>query len=191
MGVSSSPIREALRRLEYECWIETIPFRGAFVRPFDEKELIELYEVRQIIEIGALEKLLSGPRPADFDSLQTNLERIIAALKSRDQRAYLEADVAFHRTLVEMAGNQRLSQMFATLVDQGKCFVLGRSQREMGRYEDGRDEHIDLLDAVRNSDRERAIRILHHHLQVTLEELRRSYSVIAAPDESNQPPESA
>jgi DNA-binding GntR family transcriptional regulator len=53
LGVSSSPIREALRRLENERWVQTIPFRGAFVRPFDERELRELYEIREFIEMGA------------------------------------------------------------------------------------------------------------------------------------------
>ena len=51
LGVSNSPVREALRRLENERWVETIPFRGAFVRPFDQSELADLYELREMLEV--------------------------------------------------------------------------------------------------------------------------------------------
>ena len=50
LEVSSTPIREALRRLEHERWIEVIPYRGAFVRPIDATEIEELYEIREILE---------------------------------------------------------------------------------------------------------------------------------------------
>lgn len=167
LGVSSSPIREALRRLENERWVQTIPFRGAFVRPFDERELRELYEIREFIEMGALRKLLNlQPRPG-LETLHEAYAAIQAALTAGDPAAHLAADVRFHQAIVDLAGNRRLSEMFATLVEQGKCFMLGRSPEAMARQREGADQHAELLALIGRGDAPTALQLLEDHLRVT------------------------
>lgn len=167
LGVSNSPVREALRRLENERWVETIPFRGAFVRPFDATELRDLYEIRQIVELGALRKVMPHPPAEKVKILGQALERIQSALKSGDPLAYLNADAWFHQVLVDMAGNRRLSEMYATLAEQGRCFVLGRTSEAMASLREGQDQHAELFEAIRGGDTRRAAKILESHLSVT------------------------
>ncbi len=172
LGMSSSPIREALRRLENERWVHTIPFRGAFVRPFDERELRELYEIREFIELGALRKLLRRePRP-DWAALGEANAAIQAALQTGDSAGYLAADIRFHQSLVDLASNRRLSEMFATLVEQGKCFMLGRTPEAMAQQREETDQHTELLALVSRGDAAAALQLLEDHLRVTLAELK-------------------
>ncbi len=167
LGVSNSPIREALRRLENERWVETIPFRGAFVRPFDQSELADLYELREMLEMSALRKGMSRHESATVAQLAKALDDLRAAVRKNDPLAYLAADTRFHQAIVDMAGNRRLSEMYATLVEQGKCFMLGRGPESMARYRKGRDQHGPIFEAVRRGDARRAARLLAEHLRIS------------------------
>jgi DNA-binding GntR family transcriptional regulator len=170
LGVSNSPIREALRRLENERWVQTIPYRGAFVRALDEAELVELYELREFIETSALRKAMPRPVREHAKALREAQARIRAALRAKDLAEYLAADTRFHQTIVDMAGNRRLSELFATLVEQGKCFMLGRTQQAMAKYRDGRDQHAEIVETIAKGDTAGAIELLQQHLRITLEQ---------------------
>lgn len=195
LGVSNSPIREALRRLEYERWVETVPFRGARVRPLEQAELVELYEFREIIELAALGKLMDGGgaavagkdpggpgfergfsnRQSAAENVQT-LRRIVddigMAVKSGDAMQYLRADAQFHQAIVDMAGNRRLSDLFRTLVEQGRSFMLGRTPEAMARYREQPEEHAQLLAAIERGHRSEAVEMLKAHLRISLDDIR-------------------
>lgn len=171
LGVSNSPIREALRRLEHERWVETIPYRGSFVRPFDEHELKELYEVREMLELAALRKAMPIVSADGITRLERASGEIQTALRKKDQAGYLTADTTFHQALVDLAGNGRLSELFGTLAEQGKCFSLGRGSEAMGRYKAGQDEHVQLLKLIRQGKTREAIALLKRHLRVSMQEI--------------------
>lgn len=170
LGVSNSPVREALRRLENERWVETIPFRGAFVRPFDQSELADLYELRGMLELSALRKVMPRPPAEGLKRLEEAVAELRAAVEKSDPLAYLAADTRFHQSVVDMAGNKRLSEMYATLVEQGRCFMLGRGPESMARYRKGRDQHGAILDAIRRGDTKGAVKLLEEHLRISPEE---------------------
>lgn len=178
LGVSNSPVREALRRLEHERWVETVPFRGAFVRRLDETELAELYELRRIIELAALSKLMrSGGRKAQAEVaderavLRACVAQIEAAITAGDPLAYLHADARFHQAIVDLAGNRRLSDLFRTLVEQGRGFMLGRTPEAMARCRREPDEHAQLLDKIEQGDRREACRLLKRHLRISRDDI--------------------
>ncbi|MBN1492393.1 MAG: GntR family transcriptional regulator [Phycisphaerae bacterium] len=167
LGVSNSPIREALRRLENERWVETIPYRGAFVRPVEAKEMIEVYEIREMLEAAALRKVMPNPTTEGLEVMERALHDIRKALRSGKQLEYLEADTRFHAAIVHMAGNARLSAIFGALVEQGTCFMLGRTPEAMGEYRSGEDDHGILFETIRAGETRTALRILHRHLCVS------------------------
>lgn len=191
LGVSSSPIREALRRLENERWVETIPFRGAFVRLLDEGELVELYEFREIIELAALSKLMRrrGPRacnaPDRLNALRAVVGELENAIRAGDAIGYLRADTQFHQTIVDLAGNRRLSDLFRTLVEQGRSFMLGRTPEAMARYKEGRDQHAELLDLIVAENRREAVRLLRRHLRVSLHAIHETAQAKEGQDHGN------
>ena len=172
LEVSSTPIREALRRLEHERWIEVIPYRGAFVRPIDATEIEELYEIREILETAALRKAMPSVAPGSLKLLDTAASDIRAALARGDQAGYMTADAHFHEIIVQMAGNERLSQIFSTLAQQGRCFLLGRTAEAMGRAEEEADQHDQLLATIREDQTRAALQLLRQHLRFSRDELR-------------------
>lgn len=174
LGVSNSPIREALRRLENERWVETIPYRGSFVRPLDATELAELYEIREFIELAALGKAMPNPPAKQLTALRDARDKIVAALKQHDAAGYMKADSSFHQTIVNMAGNDRLSEMFATLVEQGRSFILGRTPEAMAACQDGLDQHAELFEYINRRETRKATSLLRHHLHISLDKLKKN-----------------
>jgi len=166
--VSNSPIREALRRLENEHWVETVPFRGSFVTKLDEKELVDLYEIRELIEVSAVVKMMPNPPARQVKALEAAQKDIDSALQAGDALAYLLADARFHQAIVDMAGNDRLSRLFATLVEQGRCFMLGRTPQAMAANRDEPEQHGEMLTAIRAGDGDGAVRLLAMHLRDSL-----------------------
>jgi DNA-binding GntR family transcriptional regulator len=171
LGVSNSPIREALRRLENEHWVETVPFHGSFVPQLDEKELVDLYEIRELIEVSAVVKTMPHPPAKHVKAMEAAQKDIETALQAGDALAYLLADARFHQAIVDMAGNNRLSRLFATLVEQGRCFMLGRTPQAMAAHRDAPEQHGEMLTAIRAGDGDGAVRLLALHLRDSLKEI--------------------
>lgn len=171
LQVSNSPIREAIHRLENEHWVVAEPFKGAVVPKLEPRELKELYEIRMMMELAAVTKGMADAPASMVDRLQTAQQKIAEALRAGDGLAYLAADSAFHQTLVDMAGNSRLSRMFATLAEQGRCFLLGRTAEAMKRHRDEPDSHAEILNAIRQGDSGRAIELLRLHFEDTFREI--------------------
>ncbi len=105
-GVSRSPLREALRQLESEGWIVYRPNRGAFVATIGAADVREIYQVRKLLEAGAVRLAVPNVDAACLDTL-----RAIAGAenKAKDTREALTLHMRFHQTLYFLAGNPRLN----------------------------------------------------------------------------------
>jgi DNA-binding GntR family transcriptional regulator len=117
MGVSRPPLREAIRVLEQEGLVVSVPRRGAFVRQLTGDDIFEIYVVRCALEGMAAELLVAS---ADEEST-AQLQRIIDRVESPttdDLRAKIDEDLQFHRTLVRLSGNVRLAAMWEQLAGQ-------------------------------------------------------------------------
>ena len=135
IGVSRTPVREAILRLRTEGLIEQVPGRGTFVREPDARELIELYELRRLIELHAVDRAARRISPGDLEQLEAYCRemRLIAAEQRRRQRdaagkdegggvlprrliarAAL-ADVRFHLLVLRAAGNRRSAEIVSDL----------------------------------------------------------------------------
>jgi DNA-binding GntR family transcriptional regulator len=123
------------------------------------------------MELAALTKGMSNPTACMIERLQATQEEIAEALQSGDGLAYLAADSAFHQTIVDMARNSRLSVMFATLAEQGRCFMLGRTAEAMKKHREEPESHAEILEAIRRKDSARAIDLLGHHFKETIVEI--------------------
>ena len=116
LGISKSPIREALNRLETEGLIRIEPRRGAYLRSFSVKESEDLYDLREALEVHAV-------RTADITpALLSDLKRSIGLqrrhLAENDRSQYIEEDVSFHARLAEATGNERLMKELENLQNQ-------------------------------------------------------------------------
>jgi len=146
LGTSQAPVREALRDLELLRMVESEPFRGARVRAFGDDELVEVYPVRAALEELA-GKLATKRLDGDVTVLEREVEAMRAAARADDLSALVQHDIAFHREMVEAAGNPVLEQCWKSLGVEGRITIS-----LYGTYvepHDAAEKHVPILDAIR------------------------------------------
>lgn len=159
-GVSRSPIREALRQLEAEGWIVYHPNRGAFVTTVSAQDVRELYQVRRILETGALR--LAFPR-VDDATLKRMREIDRAMRKAATPREATQLHFAFHAALYGLIGNPRiLTAIHAHHVHMQR--LPNPNEGIIGVVRLSRDDHRALLDALEKRDLKAAERATLAHL---------------------------
>jgi len=116
LGVSRTPVREALIRLEAENLIELIPRRGMRVLPLVASDIIEINQVLTALECMAVELLTKKAHSSDaLQPMSDAVEEMALALEQDDIDAWAEAEEKFHRLLVTLAGNKRLTMLVETV----------------------------------------------------------------------------
>ena len=171
LGASRTPVREALVRLEHEGLVELIPRRGFRVVPVVASDMKEIYEVLTSLETMASELL--ARRSATDEEIAPMVEAtddMERALENDDLSAWAEADERYHRSLIELCGNQRLINMALTVRDQGHRARLVTLRLRPTPHA-STQEHRDVLDAIRNGDWKKAREQHYHHRMRANEEL--------------------
>jgi DNA-binding GntR family transcriptional regulator len=149
LGVSRTPIREAIRKLELEGLVLMIPRKGAEVAKISEKSLRDVLEVRRSLEELAIELACQRMTEMDMARLERDQKAFNEAIKKGDAMQIAETDEQFHDTIYQGTGNDKLIQMLNNLREQ-----MYRYRLEYIKDEDKRQillvEHEHILNAVRN-----------------------------------------
>ncbi len=164
LGTSQAPVREALRDLELLRLVESEPFRGSRVRAFREAEMIEVYPVRASLEELAA-RLAAQTLGGDVSALEIEVEAMRDAVRRNDTNALVQHDVAFHRLIVEAAGNSVLEQCWKSLGVESRITVS-----LYGTYmepEEAAERHVQLVDAIRSQNPSAAAREARRHVEVS------------------------
>jgi DNA-binding GntR family transcriptional regulator len=168
LGVSKTPIREALVRLERDGLVETAPYRGARARTYTADDLRELFEVRELIESECVRRAAHRGDRLLVDDLARNVADTEAALERHDlRRAALLLD-EFDDLLFAQLDNQMLTE----LLDQLGAHLrrIGRLGASEQRFHTSVAEHREVLDAIEARRPAAAKRFLRQHLQRLLHE---------------------
>jgi DNA-binding GntR family transcriptional regulator len=152
LGMSRTPLREALVRLENENFVELVPRHGMRVVPLSLQSLRDMYEVLTALELAAVERL-ARERPGDdvLAPLDAALDEMDVALKTQDLDAWVRADEQFHRMLLDLCGNPRLAALALTLWDQGHR-ARTATVRLRGSLTPSNREHRAVVEAIRRGD---------------------------------------
>lgn len=118
LGVSRTPIREAIRKLELEGLVTMIPRRGAEVAQITEKSMNDVLEVRRALDVLCVELACDRITEEELEQLKAACEAFEAAVKTKDAKKIAHADVALHDIIVCATGNQRLIQLVNNLSEQ-------------------------------------------------------------------------
>lgn len=118
LGVSRTPIREAIRKLELEGLVVMIPRKGAEVARITEKDLKDVLEVRCALEELAVELACEKITASEIEELRKNVKEFKKAIHGKDVTALAEKDVAFHDIIFGATGNERLIQILNNLREQ-------------------------------------------------------------------------
>ena len=153
LSVSRSPVHHALTRLVGEGLITVERRRGYFVRPLTADVVLNAYDVRLALEIGAAEASIGAIPAASFAELRRLLKPTVAAVDDErlvDKQGYIRANQAFHQCQVDLGGNPLLSGIYARLpVNLLMERILGAGDAEVGPVA---DEHVRIVEALEHGD---------------------------------------
>lgn len=161
LQVSRSPIREAIRLIAKEGLVTILPRKGAIVSELSKRELLEIFENREMIEIFAID-LIKKHSIRKFEEISKSIVEIRSDMNNILE--YLNQVTKFHMALVKTAGNMMLYQFYNILCNSLKRYQL-RIATIPKRLELSMEEHKDILEAMEKEEFENAKDLLRRHIQ--------------------------
>jgi len=169
--ISSTPVREALRKLEAEGLVTSVPHQGVYVTRLSAQQVEEHYRLRVLLEVHAIGEAMQQLQNAGSEQrakLLTDLEKYQVSLKTAFQEGrkaeIVPINYALHLRLYDEARSPLLKQM---IVDLWKRLPFSSLWLVPGRAEQAQDEHEDLFEAIRQQDSVTAEQILRQHIELS------------------------
>lgn len=164
LGVSRTPIREAIRKLELEGLVIMVPRRGAQVARITEKSMSDVLEVRRALDELAVELACRRITEEEKEQLKNACLQFEKAVTTNNVREIAKADVGFHDIIFSSTGNVRLTQMVNNLAEQ-----MYRYRYEYIKDENQHDmlvkEHRRIFDSIMKNDTEEAKEAIRIHIE--------------------------
>ena len=172
LGVSRSPVRDALAALQSEGLVKISPKRGSFVFTPDLKEVDDLCEHRCVLEIASVSRAISENKVSLIKGMSDAVTKMQTAIQKEETNSYTKADMSFHNTMIRYGGNRSIATSYQRTIGplmalRAHLFATMNStiQRSM-------DEHQVLLDACENEDLEAVKAIIEEHSRHLVEAYR-------------------
>lgn len=180
MGVSTTPVREAMGKLASEGLVDLVPRAGAIVRKLGAQEAVQLYGVREAIETYAAVKAAEKISDARLKHLQDLLNKMRSLITKsftatskimtgENLSEFLQSDLAFHMTIIEAAGNPRLSKLAGDSHIHSRIFGVERFGHNQELMEEADQIHRLIFGALQDHDAPRASKLVSQHIQRSLE----------------------
>ena len=163
LGVSATPVREAMMDLAREGLVETLKNKGFRVTTMSESDLDDLAQIRLLLEPPAM-RLVAGRLPdEDLPKLRSLADACLEATNRGDLEEYLRFDREFHALVLSYTGNAQLVELATSLRRRTRLYGIGTLARE-GRLADSAREHHELLDLLAAGDGAGAEQVLARHV---------------------------
>ncbi len=163
MGISRSPLREALRKLELEGLVTVTPRKGAIVNAFSAEDIEEIYLLRSVLE-GLAAALAAGRITGGaLQGLEESVERMAVLTREDNLPGLVDENTNFHNIIIKASGKKRLAQMIGTLQDYVHRFRTASLSRP-GRAANALEEHREILAALREGEGKKAEKLVHDHI---------------------------
>ncbi|MEU0214804.1 GntR family transcriptional regulator [Streptomyces sp. NPDC006265] len=163
LGVSVTPVREAIMDLANLGMVEVIRNRGFRVPVLTDHDLEEIFRVRTMLEVPAMVELAGLADRAPVAPFRQLAEQITDAARAGDLVAFLDLDRQFHLGLLELLGNRRLVAMVGQLRDQARMEGL-QKLADQGELTQSGEEHLTIMDAITAGDGELTATLMRRHL---------------------------
>lgn len=163
LGVSATPIREAMMELAREGLVETVKNKGFRVTGMSSKDLDDLTQIRLLLEPPAM-RLVAGNIPEEaYEQIERLADSCIEAAEKEDLSRYLSEDRVFHAVILSHTNNPQLTELATSLRRKTRLYGIGLLARE-GRLADSSREHQELVKLLRAGDGEGAEQLLRKHI---------------------------
>lgn len=163
LGVSRTPIREAIRKLELEGLVTMIPRRGAEVAQITEKSMSDVLEVRRAMDALCAELACERITEEDLERLREACGRFEQATGTKDVKKIAQADVELHDIILQATGNRRLIQLVNNLSEQMYRYRF-EYIKDISQHERLVEEHRMIYESLVSRDRERAAEAARTHI---------------------------
>lgn len=171
-NLSPTPVREAFRRLENEGWLQSVPYRGSFLRIYSAEEIEVLFTMREIFEGTAVRTAAVRGTAEDFQAVRQILEREEEYIARCAERGVFQAtydeDLEFHRALVYAAHSEELFQRYNNIQRLVDFFCLYRDSSvtlDLNRLQDVYTEHFMVFQAMRRGWADAAEQLIRQHIK--------------------------
>ena len=167
LGVSPTPAREAIARLEHEGLVDVIPHVGGIVRETSPDRILQVFEVREALECKAVSLLVARKTETDVAVLRELAELRDNIQPTGDLSSIYEKDHAFHSLVLNRCGNAELARSVDTLDLIGQCLSWTTFLRSAPGYEGYVTEpgHIEIVEAIADSDARLAESVMAEHIR--------------------------
>ena len=164
LGVSRTPVREAIRKLEMEGYVIMMPRRGTYVADLSIRDINEVFEIRTSLESLASGLAAERINEDELEKLQRLLVEIGAYIKSGDMESIVRTDTEFHDLLYQASRNTRLVGIISNLREQLTRFRT-TSMSFPGRLKATLEEHRKIVEAIAQGDEKAARKAAEHHME--------------------------
>ncbi|SMF25181.1 DNA-binding transcriptional regulator, GntR family [Xaviernesmea oryzae] len=164
LGVSKSPIREALLRLRGQDLVDVRPRRGYRVRPISIKEATEMYELRVMYEVACVSRVVDRATDEEISSLK-EFRKIPQEI---DLHGWVSVNRCFHSTLADLSGNSRLARVSKELIEQFDrfTFISGSQLKQPLNPEYLTQQHAALIEAIEQRSKRSAQAAIKEHIEL-------------------------
>jgi DNA-binding GntR family transcriptional regulator len=174
LEMSLAPVRDAMEQLEQDGWIIKLPQKGTYVRYISLEDIEQIYELRQILEVGAIQIAITKSTPEYFLGLKGTVDSLITAAKTGDLQTYENLDTQFHIQLVRLTGNDTLIKTFMSVLLKTRCFFVALKttsyeQQSTNDLEEISVSHKHIYEAMVAKQKEQAEQLLRQHIAVSCE----------------------
>ncbi|MFA0888477.1 MAG: GntR family transcriptional regulator [Synergistales bacterium] len=173
LEVSRTPVREALRRLANEGLVVLIPNVGARIAMPTRQEMLDTYEVRNVLECLAIRRASERITAVQLARLEEKIEEETEVFSLRDLEAYIEINNAFHRIIAEASGNLALADTIENYLARTFVYMVFFESFFDFDTNPSLEEHRAILEALRARDAESAVRLMDRHILQATEDLSR------------------
>lgn len=187
LGISRTPLREAIRRLAAEGFLRQTPNRGSNVVEFSKRDIAELYDLREALEVYAAGKAAEHSlRPSDLATLQDLVKGVLVLrdelllsgeprLSPEQMQRFVTNDLSFHATLVRSAANRRILKVVADTRVLINIFAMRRTGHSAVQLLEIHGYHSEVVGAVARKEADLAMRLIGEHIRVSKQERLRDY----------------
>jgi GntR family transcriptional regulator, rspAB operon transcriptional repressor len=167
LGVSQTPLKEAISRLAIEGLIDINPRSGTYVTSIDTDDIADTFEIRLALECLAAEKALGKMAQSDLNKMRALIAELEKPVRTDNERSLHEqTNVEFHNLIVELAGSRKLEEMYHSLNAHIQIARVHHSRQDWERRtEQEQEEHGEILRAFEARDPDRLINALRQHIR--------------------------
>ncbi len=165
LGMSKTPVRSAIERLEAAGFLAVSPQQGILVTELSLDQIIDHFEIRAALETYAMRRLAGRLTPDQITTIEESLAAQLAAAEAGDMHLFRRLDAEFHELFCDFLGNQEISKAMSGLRDKLHRIITRVFDAHPGRMQSTYTEHVGIREALASGDAELAARRMEEHLE--------------------------